>query len=85
MFPPEPLWSRFLNGTLAMHEEMEAKLARFLGKEAAAVFPTGFQANLGAISALVGKSDFVVYVFEDSCGHYDLRPTTQGMRLVLLF
>ena len=34
--------SRFLNGTLAMHEQMEARMAQFLGKEAAAVFPTGF-------------------------------------------
>ncbi len=52
--------SRFLNGTLAIHEELEARLAEFLHKDAAIVFPTGFQANLGAISALVGKDDLVV-------------------------
>lgn len=52
--------SRFLNGTLAIHEELEDRLATFLGKEAAIVFPTGFQANLGAISALVGKNELIV-------------------------
>ena len=52
--------SRFLNGTLAIHEELEARLAEFLRKDAAIVFPTGFQANLGAVSALVGKDDLVV-------------------------
>lgn len=51
--------SRFLNGTFALHEQLEAKLAEFLRREAAIVFPTGFQANLGAISALVGKDDIV--------------------------
>ncbi len=52
--------SRFLNGTLAIHEELEQRLASFLRKEAALVFPTGFQANLGAISALVAKNEFIV-------------------------
>jgi 8-amino-7-oxononanoate synthase len=51
--------SRFLNGTLELHEELEGRLARFLHKEAALVFSTGFQANLGAISALVGKDDVI--------------------------
>lgn len=63
--------SRFLNGTLAMHEEMEARLAKFLGKEAAAVFPTGFQANLGAISALVGRDDFIVIDRMNHASIYD--------------
>ncbi len=51
--------SRFLNGTLSIHEELEQQLSQFLHKEAAIVFPTGFQANLGAISALVGKQDVI--------------------------
>lgn len=63
--------SRFLNGTLAMHEEMESRMAKFLGKEAAAVFPTGFQANLGAISALVGKNDYVVIDRMNHASIYD--------------
>ncbi len=52
--------SRFLNGTLDIHVQLEEKLARFMRKEAALVFSTGFQVNLGVISALVGKDDIVV-------------------------
>lgn len=52
--------SRFLNGTLTIHVELEEKLARFMRKEAALIFSTGFQVNLGVISALVGKDDVVV-------------------------
>jgi 8-amino-7-oxononanoate synthase len=52
--------SRFLNGTLDIHVKLEEKLARFMRKEAALIFSTGFQVNLGAISALVGKDDVVV-------------------------
>ena len=51
--------SRFLNGTLALHEELERRLARFMKREAALTFSTGFQVNLGAISALVGKNDTI--------------------------
>ena len=52
--------SRFLNGTLNMHLELEAELAEFLRKEAVVTFSTGFQSNLGIISAIVGRSDYVV-------------------------
>lgn len=52
--------SRFLNGTLDIHVKLEEKLARFMRKEAALVFSTGFQVNLGVISALVGKDDAVI-------------------------
>lgn len=52
--------SRFLNGTLDIHVELEEKLARFMRKDAALVFSTGFQVNLGVISALVGKDDIVI-------------------------
>ncbi len=52
--------SRFLNGTLDIHVDLENKLARFMRKDAALVFSTGFQVNLGVISALVGKDDVVV-------------------------
>ena len=52
--------SRFLNGTLDIHVRLEEKLARFIRKEAALVFSTGFQVNLGAISAIVGKGDVVI-------------------------
>ena len=53
--------SRFLNGTLDLHVELEERLAGFMRQEAAVVFATGFQVNLGAISCLVGKGD-VVYL-----------------------
>jgi len=52
--------SRFLNGTLDIHVKLEEKLAHFMRKEAALVFSTGFQTNLGAISALAGKDDIVL-------------------------
>lgn len=52
--------SRFLNGTLDLHEELEAALARFVGKEAAQVFTTGFLTNQGAIAPLIGRSDTVI-------------------------
>ena len=52
--------SRFLNGTLDIHEELEDRLAAFVQMEAALVFSTGFQTNLGAISTLVGKDDLIL-------------------------
>jgi 8-amino-7-oxononanoate synthase len=52
--------SRFLNGTLDIHVQLEEKLAGFIRKEAALIFSTGFQVNLGVISALVGKDDVVI-------------------------
>ena len=52
--------SRFLNGTLQLHQDLEQSLANFVGKEAALVFSTGMQVNLGTISALVGPKDFVI-------------------------
>lgn len=52
--------SRFLNGTLELHLELDRRLAAFVGKEAALVFPTGYQTNLGTVSALVGKGDYVI-------------------------
>ena len=63
--------SRFLNGTLEMHEQLEHELADFVGKEAALVFSTGMQANLGAISALVGRGDFVILDKEDHASIVD--------------
>jgi 8-amino-7-oxononanoate synthase len=52
--------SRFLNGTLELHEELERRLALFMGQEAALCFSTGFQTNLGAISAICGKDDVIL-------------------------
>jgi 8-amino-7-oxononanoate synthase len=57
--------SRFLNGTLTLHETLEHELASYLGKEAALVFSTGFQVNLGVIGALVGRGDIVIIDRDD--------------------
>ncbi len=51
--------SRFLNGTLDLHGQLEHALAEFLGKEACLVFSTGYQANLGLISGLIGRGELV--------------------------
>jgi len=67
--------SRFLNGTLSLHIELEERLARFVRKEAALVFATGMQTNLGAISSLVGKADYVV------TDKYDHASIIDGCRL----
>src|SRR5436190_496093 len=58
--------SRFLNGTLDLHEQLETELAEFFGKESCLVFSTGYQANLGVISGLVGRADLV---FLDKLDH----------------
>ncbi len=52
--------SRFLNGTLDIHEELEERLASFVNKERALLFSTGFQANLGAIAGLMNKGEYVI-------------------------
>ena len=63
--------SRFLNGTLKLHLELEAELAAFLRKEAVVTFSTGFQSNLGIISALVGRTDYVICDRENHASIYD--------------
>ena len=52
--------SRFLNGNTVLHMELERKLAAFKGHEAALIFATGYQMNLGVVSALVGRGDVVI-------------------------
>jgi 8-amino-7-oxononanoate synthase len=63
--------SRLLNGNLDIHEELEKKLARFFRKEAALVFTTGYQTNLGAISALVGRNDVAIIDMYDHASIID--------------
>lgn len=67
--------SRFLNGTLDIHIDLEKKLADFTGKEASALFSTGFQVNLGVLSCIVGRND---YIFLDE---YDHASIIDGCRL----
>lgn len=52
--------SRFLNGTLDIHLELEEKLARYTGKESALIFSTGFQVNLGVLGTLTGRNDYIL-------------------------
>jgi 8-amino-7-oxononanoate synthase len=63
--------SRFLNGTLELHEKLEAELAEWVGKEAALVFSTGMQTNLGTISSLVGRGDTVILDKDDHASLVD--------------
>ena len=52
--------SRFLNGTLDLHLELEEKLAKFVGKEGTLVFSTGFQVNLGVLSSIPSRHDYII-------------------------
>ncbi|MCD8282993.1 MAG: aminotransferase class I/II-fold pyridoxal phosphate-dependent enzyme [Prevotella sp.] len=67
--------SRFLNGTLDIHVEIERELAEFVGKEDAMCFPTGFTVNSGVIPAVVGKDDYVI------CDDRDHASIVDGRRL----
>lgn len=63
--------SRFANGTLELHEQLEGELAEFVNKEAALIFTTGMQVNLGTISALVGRGDYVILDKDDHASIVD--------------
>ncbi len=63
--------SRFLNGTLDLHIRLENMLAEFLGMESVMTFSTGFQSNLGIISALVGRHDYILCDRENHASIYD--------------
>ncbi len=63
--------SRFLNGTLELHEQLEKELADYVGKEEALIFSTGMQTNLGTISSLVGRDDVVILDKDDHASIVD--------------
>ncbi len=63
--------SRFMNGTLKIHRELEDKLAEFLHREACIVFSTGYQANVGTISSLIGRNDIAITDREDHASIID--------------
>jgi 8-amino-7-oxononanoate synthase len=67
--------SRFLNGTLDLHEQLEERLAKFLNQESALVFSTGFQTNLGVLATLVGRDD---HLYSDKLNHASI---VDGARL----
>ena len=68
--------SRFLNGTLTLHMELEKELALFLNKEAALTFSTGFQTNLGIISSIAGRNDYII------CDNENHASIIDGCRLI---
>jgi 8-amino-7-oxononanoate synthase len=63
--------SRFLNGTLDIHEELEQKLAKFTGKEAALLYGTGYQTNVGVLGGLTGPRDIIFMDKMDHASIYD--------------
>ena len=63
--------SRFLNGNLALHDELEQALADFIGKEAGLIFSTGMQTNLGTISSLIARGDVVITDRDDHASIVD--------------
>jgi len=67
--------SRFLNGTLDIHIELENRLAKYVGKEAAVLFSTGFQVNLGVLSCITGRNDYLIL------DEYDHASLIDGSRL----
>ena len=73
--------SRFLNGTIEMHEQLERELAAWVGKEAGLVFSTGMQTNLGTISSLVSRDDVVVLDKQDHASIVDGAKLSWGKTL----
>ncbi len=67
--------SRFLNGTLDIHIELEQRLAKYVGKEASVLFSTGFQVNLGVLSCITGRNDYLIL------DEYDHASLIDGSRL----
>lgn len=57
--------SPFLNGTLDIHKELEAKIAEYVGKEDAMIYSTGFEVNLGVVSTLTGREDYILFDEQD--------------------
>ena len=57
--------SPFLNGTLDLHKQLEARLAEYIGKEDVMVYSTGFEVNLGVVSCLTGREDYILWDEQD--------------------
>jgi 8-amino-7-oxononanoate synthase len=73
--------SRFLNGTIELHEQLERELADWVGKEAALVFSTGMQTNLGTISSIVSRDDVVILDKQDHASIVDGAKLSWGKTL----
>lgn len=57
--------SPFLNGTLDLHKELEAAIAKYIGKEDVMIYSTGFEVNLGVVSTLTGREDYIIWDEQD--------------------
>ena len=77
-YGPSMTGSRLLNGTSVIHEQLEERIASFLGHEAALIFTTGYQANLCVISALIERGGSVVIDKMDHASIYDAAAMSQG-------
>ena len=73
--------SRLLNGTLILHQQFEREMAEFLHKEDVVTFSTGFQSNLGIVSAIVGRGDYVICDKENHASIYDACKLSYGKML----
>ena len=73
--------SRFLNGTLALHEELEHELAEWVGKETAIVFTTGMLTNLGTFSSLTGRGDYIILDKDDHASIVDGARLSMGGKI----
>jgi 8-amino-7-oxononanoate synthase len=73
--------SRFLNGTIELHEQLEREMADWVGKEAALVFSTGMQTNLGTISSIVSRDDVVILDKQDHASIVDGAKLSWGKTL----
>jgi len=71
--------SRYLTGTLALHNELEERLAKFLGTEAVLLFSTGYQTSLGVITSLVGRGEYIIMDKENHASLMNGAVTSKGM------
>ena len=67
--------SPFLNGTLDLHKQLEARIAEYIGKEDVMIYSTGFGTNLGVVSTLTGREDYII------CDEQDHASIVEGRRL----
>lgn len=74
--------SRFLNGTLDLHLELEQRLAKFINREAALIFSTGYMSNVGAISTIAGKDDYIILDKSDHASIYAGTWAAQGAKVI---
>lgn len=73
--------SPFLNGTLDLHKQLEARIAQYIGKEDVMIYSTGFEVNLGVVSALTGREDYLLWDEQDHASIIEGRRLAYGKSL----